>query len=69
MSELERDPENDLEAEWEPTPPGFWDRPDVKEAVEWALAQVGKKGPRQPGLTIEEIEKLADERRRLDPPV
>jgi hypothetical protein len=39
----------------EGAPPGFMDRPDVKEAVEWALAQVARKGPREPGRSVEEI--------------
>ena len=47
-------------------PPGFMDRPEVKEAVGWALAQIGKKSTKR-GMTSEDLARLADdEQRRLE---
>ena len=51
----------------EGAPPGFMDRPEVKEAVEWALAQV-RDGRGSPGMGPDELKALADEHRGMAPP-
>ncbi len=66
MSEQERKDLPD-QPPWDPPPPGFMDRPEVKKAVEDTLRRMRERKDWKPGRTVDEIfdEFEARERKRL----
>jgi hypothetical protein len=59
------DERSDAPLQDEGAPPGFMDRTEVKEAVEWALARAKDPTPRPPGRRVADIFADFEERERL----